>query len=93
MTGRHRKPIDPEPDGSRWKSTARELITSLVGFLPVAVIIGTELGLNDYPKTAGFMAIVSGLAVALSHPTARKWLAANGLGGTESNEKDNRKND
>lgn len=93
MAGRHRKPIDPEPDGSRWKSTARELITALVAFIPIAVIIGTELGLDDYPETAGFMAIVSALAVALSHPTTREWLAANGLGGTESNEKDNRKHE
>ena len=67
----HRRPEPPRP--RRWRSTLRELITAAVAFLPLAVMIGRELELEDRPEMAGTFAVVAALSTALSSPAGRVW--------------------
>lgn len=59
----------------RWKSTAREATASLVGFLPVFVIIGRELGWDDggIPLLAGLLALATAVSTALMSPAGKEW--------------------
>ena len=64
----------PEPHTPfRWKSTLRELITAAVAFLPLAVMIGRELDLDQRPELAGTFAFVAALSTALRSPAGRVW--------------------
>lgn len=67
----HRRPEQHTP--LRWKSTLRELITAGVAFLPLAVLIGRELELDQKPEQAGWFAVVAALSTALSSPAGRVW--------------------
>lgn len=67
----HRRPEQPRP--SRWRSTLRELITAAVAFLPLAVMIGRELELDQKPEQASLFAFVAALSTALSSPAGRVW--------------------
>ena len=67
----HRRPDPHTP--FRWKSTLRELITAGVAFLPLAVIIGRELELDQNPEQAGWFAVAAALSTALSSPAGRVW--------------------
>lgn len=67
----HRKPEPHTP--FRWRSTLRELITAAVAFLPLAVMIGRELELDQKPEQAGLFAVVAALSTALSSPAGRAW--------------------
>ena len=68
----HRRPEKPHTP-LRWKSTLRELITAAVAFLPLAVMIGRELELDQRPEAAGMFAFVAALSTALSSPAGRVW--------------------
>ena len=57
----------------RWKSTIREAVSAVVGFLPVAVLIGNELEL-DKTEMAGMFAVVSALATGLAAPAGKEWI-------------------
>lgn len=63
---RHGKP-------RRWKSTLREGLAALVGFLPIFVLVGHEMGWDESPKLAGFLASAAALATALASPAGREW--------------------
>lgn len=69
----HRRPEPPRP--RRWRSTVRELLTAGVAFLPLAVMIGRELELEDRPEGAGVFAVVVALSAALHSPAGRAWSA------------------
>lgn len=72
----HRKP-DPPPRvlSGRWKSTAREFLTALVAFLPVAVAAGRELELDKTTEVAGVFGVLVALSTALSSPAGRAWMS------------------
>lgn len=57
----------------RWKSTAREVTSSLVAFLPVFVIVGNELGWSDLPRMSVVLAVATALSTALMSPAGKKW--------------------
>ena len=76
----HRRPEPPRP--RRWRSTVRELLTAVVAFLPLAVMIGRELELEDRPEAAGVFAVVAALSTALSSPAGRGWVARYLSGGS-----------
>lgn len=58
----------------RWKSTLREGISAVVGFLPVFVLIGNELEWDKTPEMAGVFAIASALATGLAAPAGKAWI-------------------
>ena len=75
----------PEPHTPfRWKSTLRELITAGVAFLPLAVIIGRELELDQNPEQAGWFAVAAALSTALSSPAGRVWAGRYLSGGRDT---------
>lgn len=60
----------------RWKSTTREAVASAVGFLPVFVIIGRELGWGDdgsIPALAGLLALATAVSTAFMSPAGKEW--------------------
>lgn len=78
----HRRPEEPRTL-FRWKSTLRELITAGVAFLPLAVLIGRELELDQKPEQAGWFAVVAAVATALSSPAGRVWAGRYLSGGSD----------
>lgn len=78
----HRRPEPPRP--RRWKSTLRELVTATVAFLPLAVVIGRELELDQKPEQAGVFAVVAALSTALSSPGGRAWAGRYLSGGRDA---------
>ena len=78
----HRRPEQPRP--RRWRSTLRELITAAVAFLPLAVMIGRELELEDRPEGAGVFAVVAALSAALHSPAGRAWAGRYLSGGRDT---------
>lgn len=58
----------------RWKSTVREAVSAVVGFLPVFVLIGNELEWNKTPEMAGVFAVASALATGLAAPAGKEWI-------------------
>lgn len=68
----------------RWRSTVRELLTAGVAFLPLAVMIGRELELEDRPEVAGTFAVVVALSAALHSPAGRVWSARYLSGGRDA---------
>lgn len=79
----HRQPEDPRTP-FRWRSTLRELITAAVAFLPLAVMIGRELELENRPEQAGWFAVVAALSTALSSPAGRVWAGRYLSGGSDT---------
>lgn len=78
----HRRQEPPHP--RRWKSTVRELLTAVVAFLPLAVMIGRELDLENRPETAGTFAVIAALSTALSSPAGRVWATRYLRGGRDA---------
>ena len=84
----------PEPHTRfRWKSTLRELITAGVAFLPLAVIIGRELELDQHPEQAGWFAVAAALSTALSSPAGRVWAGRYLSGGRDATPDDTPESD
>lgn len=79
----HRRPEAPR-SRVRWKSTLRELITAAVAFLPLAVMIGDELELDQKPELVSLYAIVAALSTALSSPAGRAWVGRYLSGGRDT---------
>lgn len=79
----HRRPEQPHTR-LRWRSTLRELITAAVAFLPLAVMIGRELELDQKPEHAGVFAVVAALSTALSSPAGRAWAGRYLSGGSDA---------
>lgn len=78
----HRRP-EEQHTPLRWKSTLREVITAAVAFLPLAVVIGRELELDQRPEAAGTFAFVAALSAALSSPAGRVWAGRYLSGGSD----------
>ena len=87
----HRRPEQHTP--LRWKSTLRELITGVVAFLPLAVMIGRELELDQKPEHAGMFAVVAALSTALSSPAGRVWAGRYLNGGSDATPDDTPESD
>ena len=88
----HRRPEDPRTP-FRWRSTLRELITAAVAFLPLAVLIGRELELDQKPEQAGWFAVVAALSTALSSPAGRVWAGRYLSGGRDATPDDTPESD
>ena len=88
----HRRPEQPHTP-LRWKSTLRELITAAVAFLPLAVMIGRELELDQRPEQAGVFAVVAALSTALSSPAGRVWAGRYLNGGSDATPDDTPESD
>lgn len=87
----HRRPEPPRP--LRWKSTLRELITAAVAFLPLAVMIGRELELDQNPEQTGWFAVAAAVAAALSSPAGRVWAGRYLTGGSDDTPDDTPESD
>ena len=58
----------------RWKSTVRESVSAVVGFLPVFVLIGNELEWDKTPQMAGVLGVATALATGLASPAGKAWI-------------------